>query len=138
MDTTRSDGTPEPPALGYRTRQPSRRIALTVAFLLIAPFTTPASAQETGAVCLVKTDSTGGKLGFAVRREDAARLTAAGFWVVACPASLDRAAAGIGRRCARLRGLGERSHAVINELYGLSVQTMCDAHDAWVRTRPGP
>jgi hypothetical protein len=118
-----------------RHARKQRAVAAIAVLLLCAAFTTPAPGQETSTVCLVKTDSTGGKLGFAVRREDAARFTAAGFQPVACPASLDRAAAGIGRRCARLRGLGERSQAVINELYGLSVETMCNAHDAWVRAR---
>ncbi len=121
-----------------RLRHFPRLMALAFALLLIAPFALPAAVQESAAVCLVKTDRTGGKLGFAVRRKDARRFTAVGFQVVSCPVSLDRAAAGIGARCARLRRLDGHSRSFIQELYGLSPEAMCDAHDAWARSRPRP
>lgn len=86
-------------------------------------------------VCLAKTDETGGKLGFAVLRGDAQRFLRAGFTRETCPESLDRAEAGIGARCERLRALDSEGRKLVATLYGLSVESMCDAHDTWAWSR---
>jgi hypothetical protein len=115
-----------------RIRLPAFLLAFCAALL---PFAAPVSAQEPAAVCVLKTDRTGGKMRFTVRSADAAQFTAAGFQTVSCPASLDSAAQAIGEHCGNLRALNAQSRQFIQELYGLSLESMCGAHDAWMLTR---
>lgn len=110
-----------------------RTVSLLLA-LWMATGATSVQAEE-AAVCLVKSDPVGGKLAFVARRADSGLLEAAGFQQVACPTSFDRAAAGIGARCVRLRRLDATTRDVIRQLFGLSPEAMCDVHDAWVRSR---
>jgi hypothetical protein len=114
-----------------------RMSALSLVFFLALPMATSVSAQESGAVCVLKIDRTGGKMRFAVRQADAAQFTAAGFQTISCPASLDSAARAIGEHCTNLRALNSKSRELIQELYGLSLESMCGAHDAWLRSRAG-
>lgn len=103
------------------------------------PFEAP--AQETQAeaiVCLAKTDRTGGRMRFIVREANAGKFEQAGFQRIDCPASPDEAIAAQEARCTRLRAHPAEGKEIILKLYGLSIDDMCAATDAWVSSRrPG-
>lgn len=111
------------------------RLALLPALLTLvaAPALSQEAVDETR-VCVVKTEASGGKLGFVVRAADAPRFIRAGFASVACPATLDRSVTGIGARCGRFRALDAIGQKMIEDMFGVSVAQMCAAHDAWARS----
>ena len=129
-----------------------REIGLTHTAALIAVFISALAVAASGPtnafaqsadgssapICLLKTDRTGGELGFIVLPQDAAMFESAGFSAVSCPASLDSAATHIAARCTRFRGFSAGAKAFIADLYGLSVDQMCAASDAWTQSRAAP
>lgn len=83
-------------------------------------------------ICVTKRDSSGGWLGFVVKPSAAGKFRNAGFSIIPCPAAADKAPGSTPFVCEHLRGLGERSRQVIMELYGISVDEMCEEVDRWV------
>lgn len=110
-----------------------------IGFVIGASALQPSAAEEPAEthVCLVKTERSGGRMGVVVLPEDAARFEQAGFQRAQCPASLDSAKDGIGARCARLRALDAEGKRMIREAFGLSVEELCAANDAWAQSRAG-
>lgn len=95
---------------------------------LAAPVEAEASSET---VCLSKTDASGARMRFAVRRADASTFESAGFVRTTCPSFTAEVIAVQKARCDGLRARTAESKALIRDLYGLSVDEMCAATDTW-------
>lgn len=92
-----------------------------------------AVGQPGGAtVCLIKTEPSGGSLRVAVPAPRAVGFEQKGFERVACPADVDRQAlidAGVAR-CARLRAETTKGRSLIEQVFGIQIETICAAAEA--------
>lgn len=103
--------------------------------LAIAALFLPGASHAQSApanACVSKSDATGGRLRFVVVESDATLFEQAGFQRVSCPEITQEIIAGQSARCERLRGQEQADQDAIAALYGLSVEQMCGATDAWV------
>jgi len=125
---------------GFRKKHSSHYAAnlatLAIAAGIFAARCDVALAQTAPApVCLAKTDATGGRMRFVVLEADAATFEAAGFQRFACPNITQLIVDGQHDRCVRLRTSSSEVVEIVQSLYGMTIDEMCVATDAWVNAR---